>query len=415
MRGSKPKSGERVARFTPSPSDFAVEEIARLPLLRSGPFTLYRPSKRSLTALEAQQRIASALGVPAAAIAFPALKDREARSVQLATLRGQGPDLVEGLGFRAQRLGFAGRRLTAIDLAGNRFTAVVRDLSPEQATCLAALLAGLQANGFPNYFDQQRFGSYAAGHDWIGKLILRRDAEGALRSHLAQPFVGDPALVRKFKSEARRHWGDWRYLLQVAPKPSNFRSVLTFLADHPLEYRKALNLVTPRLLSLYLAAYQSLLWNRLAARYLLRALRGARGWPAATLQVAGEDVPFYSPHSQPVLSDLRQVALPLFQQRMTRPDPTLSVLIDGILAEEGIGQADLKARLLVRAYLTRGSRALLVFPSEVHFGALSPDESAAGWHKATVAFVLPRSSYGTLVLKLLVRMVTQAPDQAERA
>jgi tRNA pseudouridine13 synthase len=405
---------ECVARFAPSPSDFAVEEIARLPLLRSGPFTLYRLHKRGLTTLEAQQRLATALGVPSSALVFPALKDREARSVQLATLQGQGPDSVEGLGFRAQRLGYSPRPLTAKDLTGNRFTAVVRDLSPEEAACIPGLLAGLHANGLPNYFDQQRFGSHAPGHDWVGKLILQRDAEGALRAHLAQPFVGDPETVRMFKSEAQRHWGDWRYLLQVAPRPYNFRSVLTFLADHPAEYRKALNLVTPRLLSLYLAAYQSLLWNRLAARYLVRALQGAHGWPAATLRIAGEDVPFYRPHSQPVLSDLRQVALPLFQQRMARPDPTLNVLIDAVLGEEGLGQAELKARLLSRAYLTRGSRALLVFPSETECSGLSSDETAAGRQKATVCFVLPRGSYGTLVLKLLVRLIAAPPSQNEQ-
>ena len=69
---------------------------------------------------------------------------------------------------------------------------------------------------------------------------------------------------------------DWDALFEAAPRPSNYRSVLTYLRDHPhpteTDYRKALNLITRRLLSLYLAAYQSLLWNRVAARYLAARL-----------------------------------------------------------------------------------------------------------------------------------------------
>ena len=44
---------------------------------------------------------------------------------------------------------------------------------------------------------------------FIGKTILRRDANGAVRAYLARPFIGDPQRVRKFKAVARQHWGEW--------------------------------------------------------------------------------------------------------------------------------------------------------------------------------------------------------------
>ena len=105
--------------------------------------------------------------------------------------------------------------------------------------------------GLPDYFGRQRFGSYAPGQGFVGKKILERDVEGALRAYLSQPFRGDPPSVRAFKSLAREHWGEWELLFEAAPRPSNPRSVLTFLKDHPTDFRKALNLVTPRLLSLW--------------------------------------------------------------------------------------------------------------------------------------------------------------------
>jgi tRNA(Glu) U13 pseudouridine synthase TruD len=61
--------------------------------------------KRGITTLQAQERLAAALGLPGSPVTFPALKDRDARSVQYGTLRCDGPEAVEGKGFRRKRHG----------------------------------------------------------------------------------------------------------------------------------------------------------------------------------------------------------------------------------------------------------------------------------------------------------------------
>lgn len=92
-------------RFRPSPADFHVEEVARLPLKHGGPYSVYGVHKRGITTLQAQERLAAALGLPGSPVTFPALKDRDARSVQYGTLRCDGPEAVEGKGFRRKRHG----------------------------------------------------------------------------------------------------------------------------------------------------------------------------------------------------------------------------------------------------------------------------------------------------------------------
>jgi len=388
-------------RFKSPPEDFIVEEVVRLPIESGGAYTVYRLQKRGITTLQAQARLAAMLGVPRSTVAFPALKDKEAHATQYGTVRGGGPVRVEGPGFRAERIGTSARPLSPRDLLGNQFTVVLRQLSSEQVVGIPLYLVQLERCGFPNYFDQQRFGSYASGHDWVGKRILLRDAEGALRAHLAQPFAGDPSRIRSFKSVVQQHWGEWCYLLEQAPKPSNFRSVLTFLADHPQDYRKALNLVTPRLLSLYLAAYQSLLWNRLVARYL-HALQEEGGiCLVRTLEVAGVLLPFYGELPLPLLSQLKTVVVPLFHQRMVVSEPRLAALSEAVLAEEGLQLGDLKARLLRKAYLARGTRPLLAFPREISLGKAAADDTTSNRLKLTISFVLPPGSYATLMLKIL--------------
>ena len=72
-------------RFRPYPADFHVEEVVRLPLKHGCPYSAYRVHKRGIMTLQAQGRLAAALGLPGPAVTFLVLKDRDARSVQYGT------------------------------------------------------------------------------------------------------------------------------------------------------------------------------------------------------------------------------------------------------------------------------------------------------------------------------------------
>lgn len=376
------------------PEDFVVEEQIHLPLADSGPYTLYRVHKRGVTTLAVQVQIARLLARRRSAISLPALKDRQAVAIQHASVRGGGPARLEGSGFVAERVGRAERPLAPSDLMGNRFTVIVRGLGTEEAKGLSARLEHLAQTGLPNYFDHQRFGSRTSSGDFPGRRILLRDAEGALRAHLAEPLAGDTPRVRAFKRLAAEEWRHWDLLLEAAPRPSNFRSVLTFLCDHPTDFRRALNLIAPRLLSLYLTAYQSLLWNRIAARYLTARL----GEPTGAVLIANEPLPLFEGLAAHIAAD---AAIPLPHHHAHYSDPLLAAVVGQVLAAEGLALNDLKPRILERAYLPRGGRRLLLLPQEVTASPPIPDDRFPGRLKMTLVFALPPGSYATLVLRAL--------------
>lgn len=372
------------------PGDFVVEEILRLKPASTGDFALYKAQKRLMTTLDLQQHLATELNFPPSAFSFPALKDKGALATQYFTLRGKAPDEIRGEGFAALFVGRLARPLSPSDLAGNRFVITLHDLPQPTAEALAQQLQRLAITGLPNYFDEQRFGSHRPGAAFFGKAVLQGNAEEALRIYMLEPAPGDPAEVHAFKAKAADFWPDWTKLFHLAPR-SNYRSLLSFLKDHPTDYRKALNLITPRLLPLLLAAYQSHLWNRILARHLQTQLPANSTLP---FRINDEPLALYSATPP---DTLRSLALPLPQHRAVYLEPALQSAVEHVLTEEGLTLDRLKARILEHAYLPKGTRPALLFPSAVEARILPPGVQAAG--ALRLSFFLPPGSYATLVIK----------------
>ncbi len=382
------------------PEDFRVEEEIVLPGGERGAYTYYRVEKRNLTTLAVRDRLAARLKVTPSALVFPALKDASAEAVQYASVRKRGPDQIKDHGFTAQRVQWGSRALQPKDVLGNRFAVVVRDLAEGDVLALTEALRKLGTAGLPNYFDEQRFGSLSE-NGFIGKAILLRDAEQVVRFYLEEPMRGDPADVREFKALVKSHWGQWGFLLHQAPRPSNFRSVITYLKDHPHEYTKAVNLIQDRLLSIYLSAYQSWVWNHITARYLEGAhvRTSARADTVSTpLTVEIVDVRFPLPEASavPDAAKALEIALP----RLTaRYEEAIGEAAEAVFEMEGLTLHEFKARILRRVYLAKGERPVWFAPTVVEVSVPYPDEYTPGRQAVTARFTLQSGCYATLVMK----------------
>ncbi len=396
-------------RIKTVPEDFRVEEILNVEPREKGPYALYRLEKRNLTTLEAAGRLAARLGFPPSALAFPALKDKVALAVQHGTVRTGGkpvPKEIEVPELKATLLGFLPKPLSPKDLLGNRFTVTLRDLSAEELPALRARAFHLFRQGFPNYFDLQRFGSFSLRLGFPGKFLLLGKWEEALRAYLAEPLLGDPPAILRFKKFARENWGDWKALKERAPK-GNLRSVLTFLCDHPGDFKQAVNLITPRILSLWLSAYQSFLWNRVASAVLRELLPepAELRYPWGILAIPRYPLPEGPPEK------LQGLEIPLPHAKALFPGwgeawdegDFLRSAYDQVLSAEGLSQRDLRARGLKKAFLSRGTRVLWVIPGEAEILGDEPDELFPGQRKLILTFFLPPGSYATLLLRLLGR------------
>ncbi|MBI6925586.1 MULTISPECIES: tRNA pseudouridine(13) synthase TruD [Pseudomonas] len=160
--------------------DFQVDEVLDIPLSGQGEHLWLWVEKRELNTEEAARRLARAAGVPARAISYAGLKDRQALTRQWFSLHLPGkadPDLsrAEDANLRVLKQVRHQRKLQRGAHSSNGFTLRLTQLAADHQA-VDARLAQLKANGVPNYFGAQRFG-HAGGnvHDalaWAERQAL---------------------------------------------------------------------------------------------------------------------------------------------------------------------------------------------------------------------------------------------------
>jgi tRNA pseudouridine13 synthase len=367
---------------------FSVEELIQLPS-ETGAFSYYRVEKHNTPVIDVRKAMASQFKVTPSAVVFPALRDFRFSSVQYASVRKSGPFCIDGEGYTAQRVQQGPRALRSTDLLGNRFTIQLRHFSDAKAKALIEILHRIEEYGLPNYFGAQRFHT-KTDSGFIGKAIIKHEPLQALRLYLSEPNWIDSQTIRDFKELVKSHWGQWGYLLHQAPRPSNFRSVITYLKDHTQDYENAVNLIRDQRLARYLETYQAWIWNHILGMYLTRM-----GDQTSSVDIAGVKFPLLDMDQQLKHINNLIISLPRLTASYTGD---LGDVVRSVMDDEGISFEDLNIRLVKRVCLVKRDREAWFAPSCVKVHQSNNDiDSESG--SITVSFDLQIRQYATLVIK----------------
>jgi tRNA pseudouridine13 synthase len=381
------------------PEDFRVFELNSVRPAQKGPHGLYDLEKRGLSTFEALQRLARHLERPLKALSAAGLKDKHALTRQAITIAGKPVEPLRLKGLRLTPRGRAVAPATGADLRGNRFRIVLRDLDPGSAGLISERAARAAAGGLPNYFDEQRFGSLRPGEGFIARKLVDGDFEAALRLHLAAPSRLDSSRNRAQRKRLAQLWGNWQAAFEALPR-SNDRSVVNYLRDHPQGFKRAFELIEPRLAQLYLFAYQSFLWNQLVAGYLRD-----RCAPDEVFEVrCGPGTLLFCEFPAPQrMGELIDSEIPLPHRKADFGDGDLHTAAAEALAAEGLRLDDLRLRGMKKLHFRAGKRRALVSPSALSCSPSEPDDIYGGRQKMTLEFELPPGAYATLLIKYLAQ------------
>lgn len=393
-----------------TPADFRVEELTAV-RPTAGEFAFYRLDKSGWTTPDALQIVCRKWQLPWDALSYGGLKDRHADTTQFLTIfRGPRRDLSEQQ-FGLTYLGQIPHPYNSRDIAANRFAVVVRHLTGDNEADLLAALAEVRAVGVPNYFDDQRFGSVTADGQFIGRELVFGRFESALKLALAAPYEFDRAETKDEKRILTENWGDWAACKAKLPR-GHARSLVTYLADHPTDFRGAIARLRPELQGMYLSAYQSDLWNRMLARWLTANLP-ANGLGEILLHRGPLPVPGKVPAD--LLPRWHSLVLPLPSARL-KPDPAADWFphAEAVLTEEGVTMKGLKVPGLNKPFFSKGDRLGCLRPDGLSTTP-APDELNPNRRKVTLRFDLPRGCYATMVVKRLTTCSLYQPEHEPEA
>lgn len=378
------------------PDDFHVEELAQ-PEIGRGEFALYRLSKRSLGTPEAVGAICRHWKLSREHVAFGGLKDRHAFTEQYVTIwRGPRRNLAE-TNVRLVYLGQTPRKFESSDIDANRFEIVLRDLSAEAADNAIAAFHSAARDGLPNYFDDQRFGSVGVSGEFVAQAWCRGDFERTLWLAIAEDNVHDRPRDREEKALLRERWGNWSLLAEEMNDELR-RAVAGYLNLRPRDFRTALTRLSVENRRMYLAAFQSHLWNEILSATLRSIV------PASNLveaQIGTAAVVFYRNVEPALKARLDSLALPLPTAREKLEGDPRKPLYETIAGRYGLEVRTLRVKYPRDSFFSRGDRNAAYTP-ENFAAAVGTDELHAPRRKLTLRFVLSRGSYATILVKRIL-------------
>ncbi|MBM3980007.1 MAG: tRNA pseudouridine(13) synthase TruD [Planctomycetes bacterium] len=401
------------------PDDFRVEEQTDAVATDAGEFALYRLDKTGWTTPDALAAIRRRWQVDHRRLSYGGLKDRHAVTSQHFTIfRGPKRNLSHER-VEVTYLGQLSDPFTAADIRANRFTVVLRAMSDTAVSHAEAALREVQQAGLPNYFDDQRFGSVMSsvagvsdpgslsvpasvrpatesrGPEFVAKEMVFGRFERALWLALAAPYEHDRADAKREKATLCELWGKWPECQAKLPK-GHARSLVSYLAAHPTDFKGAVARLRPELQGLYLSAYQSYLWNKMLATWLTTTL-GAANLRDVELKLGRVPAPARVPDEHRGAWDA--LTLPLPSARV-KPDPGAPWLptVEEALKGEGLTLPELRIKGMQQPFFSKGDRPACVRPEGLS-STSAPDELNKGRAKLTLRFDLPKGSYATMLVK----------------
>ena len=391
------------------PEDFQVTELTCRVPCEHGPFALYRLTKRSLGTPEAVDAILQRWNLARSQVSYGGLKDRHAVTTQFVTIKNGPRRGLEQTNLELEYIGQTDHPIEAADIAGNHFTLVMRNMTDEEVAFAKQALVEIAADGLPNYFDDQRFGSLGQSGEFIAVPWCRGDYERALWLALAEANEHDRPNDRADKQLLRDRWRDWLGLKAALPRSSR-RSIVTYLCDHPSDFRRAL--ARSDLRGLWLSAFQSAVWNRLLAATLQDVCRREQLFEVSFHE---RPAPFFRSLDLPQRHELLTLRLPLPSARLKLNEGPLLERLRGVLAEFALEPRTMRIKYPRDAFFSKGQRDAVYIPAGLQNEA-DEDELYLGRQKLLLTFELPRGAYATILVKRLTldrqaEMTDQQDDQ----
>jgi len=375
-------------RLKTTPDDFIVREATDLRIRKQpAPYRVYMLEKTGWNTADALSAIAREKRVALSKFAYGGKKDRYGHTFQYVTVQWNADLSLTTPAYSFKWIGYSTEPMSSARILANRFELVLREIGPGEAPKLTAAIERIKVEGFPNYFDDQRFGSYDPERGFSVEKMLQGKWEEALAIALTYSYPTEKREAKERKALLRERWGDWAACREVAKTAFESRC-FELLLQKPGAFKEALATARREELEMWVSAYQSHLWNETLRRLIVSG-------PS----LPGEAGPYI--FGQPS-TRLQEMKIPLPGRGMRFPDPEAGLVLEEILRERRLRPAVLEQEILPGLSMKGSPREAWILPQSFWSEGLQPDERYPGYQKLELRFTLPKGCFATMMIKALM-------------
>ena len=375
--------------------------------------------KRNWDTFIAIKNIAKSLGIDQARVQFAGIKDAKAVTAQHISIENVTVEEAGKINVRdvdVHPVGYVREMLSLFYLLGNNFTITIKSIRNSEATVkenIAQIMRELEViGGIPNFFGYQRFGTTRPITHLVGKALFRGDFEEAAMLFLAKPSAHEHPASRQARQELQLT-GNFKQAQENFPKQLRFeRIMLNYLSDNPGDFVGAFQSLPIKLQALFVQANQSYLFNRflservrhglplneaLLGDYVVGVERSGLPMTAMSKIVSGENL---TEINAQVTAGRLRVALPIFGVKQKLSQGVMGQIETEVLEQEGVEMDNLQVNVLSRTGGKGGLRTVVTPIRDFKLQNVSADSLEC---KVKVSFMLHRGSYGTVLLREIMK------------
>lgn len=384
------------------PSDFFVEEIPLYEFSGQGTHVYAFVQKKNMTTTDMIAFVAHQLNMKRLDIGYAGRKDSKAITRQWISIEHIQPEQLKAIDTKTLKVLKVTRhnnKLKIGHLKGNRFVIRLRNLAvpPKEALEIAdQSLEILNRRGVPNYFGPQRFG-YRNDSHLLGAALVKNDLQTFYNTLLGRPELDtqpDFIQARKFYEEGKLEEAFYMWHSAFG----DYRRALKSLMRTGGNFKKSIRDIDHRMISLFIAAWQSDLFNETLARRMPnidKLLKGDMAYKhdnGACFRV--EDAAAEQPRCEAF--DISPTG-PLLGSRMTRLTDEAGAIENPVLDPIELDEDDYKR---LKKYNATGGRRPLRFQPHLHDLSEGRDEHG---DYLELHFELPSGCYATVLLREITK------------
>ena len=363
------------------PEDFQVKEVMDLKIKDQGPYAYFLLKKKNWTTLKAVEAVAEQLRIDKKRFTTAGMKDKYGITEQYVSVKNFNLTRLKEVNLKdveLKPLGYGNKRIVVGSNSSNHFTIVVRNLDHPLTT--------LQF--IANYYDDQRFGEVRPNTHLVGRAFLKRNYEEAMKIYLGKPFPTETPDHQAWRENIEKNWGT--FTPEVARGMHYEKFILYVLQAHPTAYIDAFATLPRQLLTLFIQAYQSYLFNKILNSYIeknyteTKTLHTVAGDYTTTTTINPED---------------KTLELPMPGYTKYEAHHTIHKITEELLKRERVQAKNFENKKWEAMSSKTLMRKAFINIKELELGKLEDDELNKNKKKQVVQFKLQKGSYATMVIK----------------